>query len=416
MPTNATMSETKTNDERPRERVVVIDDVEENLFAIARTLERYGYEVETSRDGEEGWETIANGDARLAVSDWSMPRLDGVELCERIRAADLDRYVYIILLTAKNERGDLLRGLEAGADDFVSKPFDPAELAARVRAGERVVNLQREIDEKNRALGEHNERLERDLRAAADLQKSMLPKDLERSEGLRFVSRFIPSSFVAGDVFNYFTIDERRVGFYLLDVSGHGVSAAMLSFTISKRLSSASSRKAGAAEADVLTLRDPAKTLAELNDLFYDDDPDSSQYFTMIYGVIDCANDRLVVASAGHPPMIRTREDGAPELFRQESFPIGLFEGVRYEATEFDFRPSDRLYVYSDGVSDLFAEENGEGFEELRDFFERQKTDDPLDVFVELERELTRRNGGGAFEDDVSAMAIAKEARGSEYL
>ena len=403
------MSETEKNGEKKREKIVAIDDVEENLFAIARTLERYGYEVETARDGEEGWEAIANGDARLAVSDWSMPRLDGVELCERIRAADLDRYVYIILLTAKNERGDLLRGLEAGADDFISKPFDPAELTARVRAGERVVNLQREVEEKNRALRDHSERLERDLRAAADLQKSMLPKDVEETDGLRFVSRFIPSSFVAGDVFNYFTIDERRVGFYLLDVSGHGVSAAMLSFTISKRLSAvASSRKAGVAGEGGLSLCEPAKALAELNDAFYDDDPDSSHYFTMIYGVIDREAGRLVAASAGHPPMIHTRRDGAPELCRQESFPIGLFADVGYEEVAIDFRAGDRLYVYSDGVSDLFAEGDREGFDGLRDFFECRKADDPLDVFVELERELTRRNGGGNFEDDVSAMAIAK--------
>ena len=109
---------------------------------LAAALDQRGYEVSTARDGTEALAVLQDGDIRMVVSDWVMPVMDGVELCKRIRNGILDGYVYVILLTARDRTEDLVEGLSAGADDFVRKPFEPAELYSRIKVGERILSLE----------------------------------------------------------------------------------------------------------------------------------------------------------------------------------------------------------------------------------------------------------------------------------
>ncbi|WP_428937600.1 HD-GYP domain-containing protein [Fontivita pretiosa] len=123
-------------------RVLIVEDNEVYLTLLSQTLMAAGFEVQTARDGEEALSLVLDGDARLVVSDWEMPRLSGPELCRQIRHQDIAGYVYIILVTAHDSPRERVEGLSAGADDFVAKPFDPDELVARVRSGERILSLE----------------------------------------------------------------------------------------------------------------------------------------------------------------------------------------------------------------------------------------------------------------------------------
>jgi two-component system, cell cycle response regulator len=109
-------------------------------------LRKWGYEVVIARDGAEAWAILQSDDApRLAILDWMMPGVDGPELCRRVRAAAREPYIYILLLTARTQSGDLVEGMEAGADDYLTKPFNAHELRVRLRAGRRIVELQEEL-------------------------------------------------------------------------------------------------------------------------------------------------------------------------------------------------------------------------------------------------------------------------------
>ena len=123
-------------------RILIVDDNELALLVLRHALTEAGYEVEQARNGREAIDIIRAGRARLVISDWEMPEMTGVELCRIIRSEELPGYVYCILLTSHDAQNDKVAGLSAGADDFVTKPFDPAELLARVRAGERVLSLE----------------------------------------------------------------------------------------------------------------------------------------------------------------------------------------------------------------------------------------------------------------------------------
>ncbi|HEX2837016.1 MAG TPA: HD domain-containing phosphohydrolase [Phycisphaerales bacterium] len=123
-------------------KVLVVDDNDVSLTMLQATLAQAGYDVETARDGVEALDKVRRGGFRLVVSDWEMPRLDGPSLCRAIRADELPGYVYAILVTSHHSSSEVVEGLSAGADDFVGKPFHPAELIARVRTGERIISLE----------------------------------------------------------------------------------------------------------------------------------------------------------------------------------------------------------------------------------------------------------------------------------
>jgi len=124
-------------------KILAAEDDRTSRLLLESVLKKWGYEVVSACDGNEAWAALQAEDApRLAVLDWMMPGMDGIEICRKVRAQDERHPTYIILLTALGRKEDIVQGLEAGADDYVTKPFDSRELQARVRAGQRVVELQ----------------------------------------------------------------------------------------------------------------------------------------------------------------------------------------------------------------------------------------------------------------------------------
>ena len=127
-------------------RVLIADDDPAALLLLESVLGDWGYEVLTARDGAEAWDVLRRADPPpLAIIDWMMPGLDGVDVCRKVRQEGEESYVYLILLTAKARMQDIVQGMEAGADDYVSKPFEEQELRVRLRAGRRIVELHEEL-------------------------------------------------------------------------------------------------------------------------------------------------------------------------------------------------------------------------------------------------------------------------------
>jgi len=129
-------------------RILIAEDDPISRCMLEATLKNWGYDVIVTTNGREAWESLQQEDPpSLAILDWMMPGLDGVQVCRKVREAPSRKRIYIILLTAKGEKDDIVAGLEAGADDYVAKPFDRAELRARVNVGVRIVELQQNLSE-----------------------------------------------------------------------------------------------------------------------------------------------------------------------------------------------------------------------------------------------------------------------------
>lgn len=128
-------------------KILIADDDPVSRRMLESLLKRWGYEVSVTNDGDEAWSALQLDDsAQLAVLDWMMPHMDGIEVCKKIREKNEERYKYVILLTAKNQKKDIVEGLSAGADDYLTKPFDPHELKVRLRAGRRIIELLNELN------------------------------------------------------------------------------------------------------------------------------------------------------------------------------------------------------------------------------------------------------------------------------
>lgn len=135
-------------------QILIADDEPVSRHLLQAYLHSWGYQVVAAVNGEEAWRLFEASGYPMVVTDWMMPRMDGLELIRRIRATQREQYVYVILVTARSRTDDVIKGMEAGADDFVTKPFDRDELRVRLRAGERIVHLELDLLERNRRLRE----------------------------------------------------------------------------------------------------------------------------------------------------------------------------------------------------------------------------------------------------------------------
>ena len=172
-------------------RILIAEDDLDSRLLLKRTLENAGFQVACAENGRQAWQMFQREDFRLVLSDWQMPEMGGLELVKKICASDKGAYVYLILVTARDAKSDLVQAMDAGADDYVTKPYDKNELLARVRAGMRIIELEQSLQEKNRLLIAEQENSER-------LLLSIFPRPI--AERLRKETGVIADSFSSASV------------------------------------------------------------------------------------------------------------------------------------------------------------------------------------------------------------------------
>ena len=215
--------------------VLVVDDSRAQRHMVSMHLRRWGYTVTECESAEVGLAVCAAGSVDIIISDWMMPGLTGLEFCRKFRDMGRESYGYFVLLTSKSESTEIVDGLEAGADDFLTKPVASSELRARLRAGERMLAMQAELLTKNRVIASTltelqklYDSLDRDLIEARKLQQTLI-RDRVREFGWARASLILRNSGrVGGDLVGSFRVDEDRLAIYSIDVSGHGVASAMM--------------------------------------------------------------------------------------------------------------------------------------------------------------------------------------------
>lgn len=394
-------------------RVLVVDDSRMQRRILSATLARAGYEVIEAGSGAEALEIAARLVPDLILSDWMMPGMDGLEFCRAFRAQMHGRYVYFILLTSRTETTDVAEGLQSGADDFLTKPVNGQELRARIAAGERILRMERELNEKNRlvsttlgALQSLYDSLDRDLREARKLQQSLV-RERHRSFGNAEVSLLLhPSGHVGGDLVGFFPINARRVGLFSIDVSGHGITSALMTARLAGLLSGTSPEQNIAlvlSDFGIYDARPPAEVAAHLNRLLLDEIATES-YFTLLYADVDLISGRVAMVQAGHPHPAIQRACGRIEYPGAGGLPVGLLDGAEYQGFTAELRPGDRLLLASDGITEA-ADAEGVQLDEagLSRLMTRHAG---LGGPAFLEAVLRDLEGftGGAFGDDVSAV------------
>ena len=321
-------------------QVLVIDDDRTIQIVLKKVLCDQGYQVAVASNGLEGIKQARKLQPAIIICDWLMPLMDGLNVCRTIKADPVLASAFFILLTSRKAIEDRVQGLDNGADDFLTKPFELNELKARVRAGLRLYQA-------NQDLKAQKQLLESEFNEAAEYVRSLLPKPLIGS--ITIDSRFIPSQHLGGDCFDYYWLDPDYLAIYLLDVSGHGLGAALPSISVLNMLRSQSM--------DGVNFYQPSHVLTALNEAFQMDNH-NDKYFTIWYGVYNQVKRQLIYSSAGHPPAILlkpTSDQGVqPTQLRTAGMPIGMLPDTRYVDQRCEIEPSSILYIFSDGVYEIF--------------------------------------------------------------
>jgi sigma-B regulation protein RsbU (phosphoserine phosphatase) len=367
--------------------------------------------VVAAEDGQQAWEQYHAGDFDLVITDWEMPRVSGLELIQRIRHAAGAAYTYVIMLTGRSDKSDVVRGIEAGADDFVSKPFDRDELRVRLLAGVRIVTLERALNSQNAELRAANERIHSGLRAAARVQRSMLPHGNVATQQVRTAWTYVPTEELAGDALGLHLVDGRYLVAYVIDVSGHGVPAALLSVTAMQAMEpvpeGTSLLRDMSGAGGLGTVRRPGHVATEMNRRFRASD-NGGLYLTMILGVLDTHTGQLCITTAGHPPAIVLQRTNVDTVDCAGGFPIAMFDDATYEEALIQLERGDRVLLYSDGVLEQTDPAAAEQFgkERLLALLKEQSGTGPEALVGQVVDSLSAWTKGAGFADDVSLVLI----------
>ena len=279
--------------------VLVVDDSRTMRLVLIRALNGLGFtNITEANDGRQAMDLITQKSFDLMLLDMEMPEMNGMEVLQAVQANPLLKGLPIIVISGAEQIENAVKCIEAGAEDYLPKPFNPTLLRARVTSSlekKRLRDLDRlrfiQLQEEKELLEATQKRLTQELEEAARYVRSILPEPVQGPSAIDW--HYEPSTELAGDSFGYHWIDESHFAIYLLDVCGHGVGAALLSVSAINAI-----RAGGLSGVD---FRDPGAVLAALNTSF-PMDRNNNMYFTIWYGVYHTPTRSLRHASGGHPP------------------------------------------------------------------------------------------------------------------
>lgn len=387
-----------------RLKILVAEDNLVQRIYLSNLIESLGYDAIPAEDGLEALEKVRDTNIQIVISDYQMPKLDGIELTKEIRQLELDHYVYVVMITGSEDDDVRMEALEAGVDDFLNKARSPVMLNARIRAATRLIHHADELAERSRVLKESNDHIQEDLRAAAAAQRQLLPDIRKEFLGFNVASAFVPSSFVSGDMFGCFPLDDKRLGFYAVDVSGHGVHASLLSVAIGYLVTPEFFRTIVLADP---RQPDPAALVANLNERFCGTENDD--YFTMFCGVIDTSTGALEYCQAAYPSPYHIDRFGDAQTLGDGGYPVGMLDFATYENNAMTIDHGGALVICSDAASEAEDANNSPfGLDRLRDMVATIPEVGTKNMPDKIVKTLKDWRGGETLEDDLTVVALER--------
>ncbi|WP_220768257.1 PP2C family protein-serine/threonine phosphatase [Shewanella sp. MBTL60-007] len=391
--------------------ILLVEDNKVMQLLMTKMLSSRGYRVISASNGIDALAQLdKHPSIQLVLSDWMMPGLNGIELCYRLKSPEYGRYIFFVLLSGRDDKESIVEGINAGADDFVAKDTNINELDARLKAGIRNLELHNQLITKNIELDRAYATIREDLESANLLIRRMLPSQTS-FQGVELHYTHIPSTQIGGDMLGCMQLDEDHIAIYLFDVSGHGVTSALMSFAIQQSISSNSTSNSNVKrrkETDPFySLRDPSEVLARLN-RSYINQGNNNLYFTMVYAVLNTKSGLLNYAFAGHPPMIwLQKQQRQCHFIQQESFVAGMFDFADYQTEQVQLNSGDRIYLYSDGITEAESSDSQQyseqGLKQLVQELAEQPVVKQTDTIVEV---LKSWSGTTQFNDDISLLVF----------
>jgi serine phosphatase RsbU (regulator of sigma subunit) len=374
-----------------KKTVLVVDDTPSNIQTINSILKEL-YKVRIATNGSKALELVKAAPVPdLVLLDVMMPDMNGYEVCAHFKTDPETRDIPVIFLTGQTEIEDETRGFEAGAVDYVHKPFSPAVVKARVHTHLVLRGIRQQLASQLCAI-------QKELETAREIQLSILPDEIPKIEGLDIAARYIPMASVAGDFYDFIVVDDKHIGILVADVSGHGMPAALVASMLKIALA-----------AQVPNAADPAKVLSGLNQTLCG--KFQRHYVTAAYMYVDMANRTLTYAGAGHPPLLLWGRSsaGVRDVLENGLF-LGKFNVATYSSVELPFEPGDSALLYTDGIPETTNPSEIEfGARRFRQFLAEDRCTSADQLADRLLREVSKWSAcdsGQDLHDDITMVAI----------
>ncbi len=371
------------------ERILLVDDNPLNLQVLMETLQSRQSRLLVAKNGETALNISRKTHPDLILLDIMMPGMDGYEVIRQLKDAPDTADIPVIFLSALDQTGDKVKGLELGAVDYVTKPFQAEEVLARVDTHLTIHRLRREVQQQK-------DQLEYELETVSKVQRNLLPKKLPQMDGLQLAAFYATSRYAGGDYYDVVSIDANRIGILVADAEGHSTPAAVLMamtcalFRSQKQL-----------------WDDPGGMIQELNrHLCKVAEP---SFVTGLYLVVDVARRRVQVARAGHPPpmLYRAANGEAVESEVPGVMVLGFDDFGDVPVTEIDLAPGDVMLAYTDGLTERFSSTEAiYGEERLLGVLKTHAAGSPESLCEAVVADLTRFADGRPADDDQAFIAL----------
>lgn len=389
-------------------RILIVDDEEVNRDLLEGLVETFGHESLLARDGNEALSLLHQG-VDVVLLDAMMPGMSGFEVARHIRADEEVGQIPIIMVTALTSKEDRLRAVEAGANDFITKPIDRTELRVRLASLLKMKEAQDAIRRHEAELRQKNQQLEADLELAREIQSAFVPRQYpsfppgvpESESALRFAHRWLPTTALGGDFFHVLALSDTRASLFICDVMGHGVRSALITAMM----------RALVGEYAPLA-DDPAQFLREINaHLMGILKPVRTPLFASgFYLVVDTATGEAHYANAGHPgPLwLKAATQSVQHLNDSSSAgpAMGIFEDAEYTTSCCQLEAGDRLLLFTDGLFEVSGPLGEYGEDRLRATVQAHINLPTEDLFDEILSEIKHFAGSDEFEDDVCLVGL----------
>lgn len=385
--------------------LLVVDDEDAVRESIVAYLEDSGYKVLEASNGTEGLDIFERDSPDLVICDLRMPGIDGLHLLKRI-VAESDE-TPVIVVSGAGVMTDVVEALRLGATDYLMKPvIDLSVLEHSVeRALERLLlvkenyRYREQLEQRNQQLEDHVNRLKLDLQAGRAVQQRLLPSYAVEQNGYTIRFNMEPSSYLSGDLVDYFELNPNQVVFYMADVSGHGASSALITLLIKTQID----RYRDEFENDTSDIvLNPGQVLRQINlELIK---TQTNKHATMFYGVIDTSIHRMDYAMAAHfPAPILCFANGC-QVIEPESLAVGLFDDASYLTHALDLAGLNHLTVLSDGIFDIMS---GQSLAEK----ERRLLElaaDPNHTMHDFVEQMKQNGSTQEAPDDITVLTVRK--------
>ena len=386
--------------------IVIVDDEKTNCKLLELYVKKWGYKSISFTNSIKALKYLKTvEDPVIICIDWMMPEMSGIEVLKTIREARPDFPMYFIVITAKVGSDSVTKALDSGADDYVTKPFNSKELCSRIGSGKRVIFLEHRIIQKDKKLENINLKLkeslkiiEDDIKAGRAVQFKLLPENNKIIDGYK-LSHFVePSLYLSGDFLDYFVINDRYLGFYFIDVAGHGASSAFITVYVKSFFKNIISKlKMENNNKQIL----PATFVQDLNINIIN--TDLGKHLTIFIGIIDKKTKIMKYCNGGQFPFPIFHTEKETQFLSQKGFPVGLMQNANYENIELQLPEKFKLFLFSDGLLEILPVQ---GINKQQEFLLEIVKDNNLNYDSFLEKFQYKYNQMG-LPDDVTCLIMS---------